>query len=79
MLWRVVRAVRYDAAGALAEEILIDRYDPDAAVPLPGRVSVRRPADRLAATLLFERLDPSPDPDVPTELRVPSGVRRTAL
>ncbi len=78
-LWRIVRAVRYDASGALAEEILIDRYDAAEAVPLPGRVSVRRPADRLAATLLFERLAPSQDPDVPSELRVPTGTRRRAL
>ena len=78
-LWRIVRAVRYDASGALAEEILIDRYDAAEAVPLPGRISIRRPADRLAATLLFERLAPSQDPDVPAELRVPTGTRRRAL
>ena len=26
-VWRVVRVVRYDAAGALSEEVLTDRYD----------------------------------------------------
>ena len=75
-VWRVVRVVRYDAANALAEEVLTDRYEPTDALPLPARVSVRRPAARTAATLLFDRLAPTDDPNVPATLSVPSGVRR---
>ncbi|HYE58709.1 MAG TPA: hypothetical protein VD948_09395, partial [Rhodothermales bacterium] len=75
----VVRAVRYDAAGALAEEILMDRYDQSGGTWLPFRLSVRRPADRFAATLLFEELRPTGSPEIPDRLRVPSGTRRRTL
>ncbi len=78
-VWRVTRAVRYDAAGALAEELLMDRYDRSKGAWLPFRLSVRRPADRLAATLLFEDLHPTATPDIPERLRVPSGTTRRKL
>ena len=78
-IWRVVRAVCYDAAGALAEEILMDRYDRSGGTWLPFRISVRRPADRFAATLLFEEQHPTLSPEIPDRLRVPSGTRRRTM
>jgi hypothetical protein len=78
-VWRVVRAVRYDASGALAEEILMDRYDRSGGAWLPYRLSVRRPPYRFAATLLFETLRPTATPEIPDRLRVPSGTRRRTL
>ena len=78
-LWRVVRVVRYDGGGALAEEILYDAYAPDGGALLPHRISVRRPADRFAATLVFRTAHPTATPDVPDRLRVPAGTRRRPL
>ena len=78
-IWRVTRFVRYEAGGALGEEVLFDRFEDADGVLLPRRVSLRRPADRLAATLLYDRAREVASPDIPDRLRVSPGTRRRTL
>lgn len=75
-LWRVVRTVAYDAAGALEEERRFERFAQVGDRALPRRITLHRPADRIQATLLYREITLNPPELPPARLDVGPNVRR---
>jgi hypothetical protein len=60
-IWRIVRTEARDSLGVLEEERAFLDFDLFSGVPLPRRIVVRRPVDRISATISHRSLTLNPE------------------